>query len=135
MGINCQILVGSQLQQPDFDIVEIAPRSGSRVPLEVTQARTDKEGFLCMTEGELPNENGLARPLELSAAIASQVNEPLAAIALNAEASLRWLIRPKPDVREASDALRAIVREIQRASEAIQKILCATKRDENDEAA
>jgi hypothetical protein len=53
---------------------------------------------------------------------ARKVNEPLAAIALNAEASLRWLAHPKPDVREAIDALRAILREVERAGGMIQEI-------------
>jgi hypothetical protein len=39
-------------------------------------------------------------------ATAREVNQPLAAIAANAEASLRLLTRPKPDVREAIEGVR-----------------------------
>jgi C4-dicarboxylate-specific signal transduction histidine kinase len=126
MGINCRIPVEFRPvgipQQADFYIVEVAPRSASRVPLQVTQESTHKEGLLCMTQAQLPNANRLAKPLEINASTAREVIEPLAAIALNAEASLRWLTRTKPDVREAVDALRAIVRAVERASEALQQI-------------
>src|ERR1700730_3414308 len=38
---------------------------------------------------------------EMSASIAHEVNQPLTAIATNAEASLRWLSRDVPDIEEA----------------------------------
>jgi len=43
----------------------------------------------------------------MTASIAHEINQPLAAIATNASAALRWLTRTKPEVDEALAALRA----------------------------
>jgi len=75
-----------------------------------------------MTQAQLAHSNRLAKLLDISASTAREVNQPLAAIVANAEASLRLLTRPQPDVREAIDAIRAIVGEVERASRMIQRI-------------
>jgi C4-dicarboxylate-specific signal transduction histidine kinase len=56
---------------------------------------------------------------ELMASIAHEVSQPLAAIVVNATASLRWLDRRDPDAEEAKAAIRRIMREATRASEII----------------
>jgi two-component system sensor kinase FixL len=56
------------------------------------------------------------------AAIVDQLNQPLAAIALDAEASLQWLARENPNVPEAIKATQDILRGIQRASRIAQDI-------------
>ena len=58
----------------------------------------------------------------MSASIAHEVNQPLAAIVTNGEASLRWLGRGVPEINEALDATRNIVSEAHRASEVIRRI-------------
>ncbi len=42
----------------------------------------------------------------LTASIAHEVNQPLAAIATNGEAGLRWLARAEPDVAEARELIK-----------------------------
>lgn len=53
----------------------------------------------------------------MTAAIAHQLNHPLAAIIANAEAGLRWLGRPAPDHTETLDAIIQIIRNTQTAGE------------------
>ena len=66
---------------------------------------------------------------ELTASIAHEVNQPLAAIAAGGEASLRWLARPTPDVDEVRDLTRRVVADARRASEIIGRIRAmATRR-------
>ena len=48
----------------------------------------------------------------MTASIAHEVNQPLAAIVANANAALRWMARTPPDVAEARESLERIVREI-----------------------
>jgi signal transduction histidine kinase len=64
------------------------------------------------------------------AAIVDELNQPLAAIALGAEASLQWLTRENPNVPEAIKAIQGILRGVQRASRIAQGIrsLVATER-------
>ena len=44
---------------------------------------------------------------EMAASIVHEINQPLAAIAANADAGQRWLARERPDVDEARDASSA----------------------------
>ncbi len=54
--------------------------------------------------------------------IAHDVNQPLAAVVTNANAGLRWLNRPKPDVDEVQALLARIVRDGHRAGDLIAGI-------------
>lgn len=58
---------------------------------------------------------------EFSAAIAHEINQPLAAIEINSDAALRWLDRPQPDLGEARDAICRIIRDAGRAIEVIKR--------------
>lgn len=59
---------------------------------------------------------------ELTASIAHEVNQPLAAVVTNANASLRWLAIQPADIVEARQALERIVGEAKRASEIVGRI-------------
>src|SRR5262249_33083015 len=59
---------------------------------------------------------------EMSASIAHEVNQPLAAIVTNAESSLRWLSRQTPDMEEAAAGIRKIVTDAHRAGEVIRRV-------------
>jgi signal transduction histidine kinase len=58
----------------------------------------------------------------LSASIAHEVNQPLAAITTGGEAALRWLDRPNPDVEKVRELLKRVVSDARRASEIIDRI-------------
>jgi C4-dicarboxylate-specific signal transduction histidine kinase len=66
---------------------------------------------------------------ELSQNIAHEVNQPLAAIVVNAEAALRLLEEPEPDIEEVREALGDIVSDQKRASEVVQRIRALVKKD------
>jgi PAS domain S-box-containing protein len=59
---------------------------------------------------------------ELTASIAHEVNQPLAAIVTNGEASLRWLGRAEPDVSEARELATRMVADARRAADVISRI-------------
>lgn len=59
---------------------------------------------------------------ELTASIAHEVNQPLAAIATNGAASLRWMRRAEPDVDQALKLTERIVSDAQRAGDIISRI-------------
>ncbi|MDQ7823677.1 MAG: ATP-binding protein [Candidatus Eremiobacteraeota bacterium] len=66
----------------------------------------------------------------LTASIAHEVNQPLAAILINAEAALRLLARETPDLPEVRDALRDIVDDDRRAVEVILRLRGMLKKEE-----
>lgn len=59
---------------------------------------------------------------ELSGALAHELNQPLAAILLNAQAACVHLAAPKPNLREITEMLRDIVADDQRAGEVIHRL-------------
>ncbi len=58
---------------------------------------------------------------ELTASIAHEVNQPLAAIVSNGAASLRWLDRESPDLSEARTAIGRMIEDGKRASDIIAR--------------
>jgi len=68
---------------------------------------------------QLKREEYAAAMAELVAHIAHEVNQPLAAMAANANACTRWLQAQPPNIEEAHAASARIVRDARRASEVI----------------
>jgi PAS domain S-box-containing protein len=64
----------------------------------------------------------------LTVSIAHEVNQPLSGIVSNASASLRFLSGDAPNLEEAREAVRDIVRDGKRAGEIIARIRALTKR-------
>jgi len=59
---------------------------------------------------------------EMAASIVHEINQPLAAVAANANAGLRWLAASPPNLVEARAALKRIVNDTHRAHEVIDGI-------------
>jgi signal transduction histidine kinase len=59
---------------------------------------------------------------ELAASIAHEINQPLAAVVINANTCVRWLAGDSPNIAEAREAASRIVRDGTRAGEVISRI-------------
>jgi C4-dicarboxylate-specific signal transduction histidine kinase len=79
-------------------------------------------------EAELAHLNRVSMLGELAASIAHEVNQPLSGIVSNGSACLRFLARETPNVEEAREAARDIVRDGKRAGAVIARIRALTKR-------
>jgi signal transduction histidine kinase len=71
---------------------------------------------------ELGQMNRFATAGELSASIAHELRQPLAAIASYGSAGLNWLKKQVPDLNEARVSLEAVVRESHRADDVIKSV-------------
>ena len=71
-------------------------------------------------EADLAHMNRLTTMGELTASIAHEINQPLAAIVTQSEAALRFLNRDDPDLDEARDSLSSIMADGMRAGEVIR---------------
>jgi signal transduction histidine kinase len=71
---------------------------------------------------ELARASRLTTMGAMTASIAHEINQPLAAIAANANAGLRWLARASPDIEEVHAALKRINTDAHRAGEIIQSV-------------
>jgi C4-dicarboxylate-specific signal transduction histidine kinase len=94
--------------------------------------RSRAERALADAQAELERAARLTTLGVLAASIAHEVNQPLAAIVTNSEASLRWLANDAPNLKEATDALKRIDRDANRASHAIQRIRALIKEDKTE---
>jgi PAS domain S-box-containing protein len=65
---------------------------------------------------------------ELTASIAHEVNQPLAAVVANAEAGLRWLDRETPDLAAARRSVEWVINDGCRASEVIRRVRALAKK-------
>jgi PAS domain S-box-containing protein len=77
---------------------------------------------------EIAHMNRVAAMGELTASIAHEVNQPLAAILSNAQAASRFLGSESPDLAQVRDCLTDIVADDKRAGEVIRRLRSLLKR-------
>jgi len=87
-----------------------------------------REVSLREAQTELAHVSRVTTMGELSASLAHEVNQPLAGIVTNANASLRWLGGELPNLNEAREAIRRIIRDGNRAAEVISRMLALFKK-------
>ena len=102
------------------------PNTGRRVALatvcrDISQRRRT-ELTLSKAQQELAHASRVLSIGELTASLAHEINQPLAAIVTNADAARRWLERAVPNKKRAKLSLESIVRDGNRASAIIQRV-------------
>jgi C4-dicarboxylate-specific signal transduction histidine kinase len=95
--------------------------------MDVTERKRAEEA-LRNAQAELARVARLTTMGELVASIAHEINQPLAAVVTNGNASLRWLNRDKPDLDEARNALSRIVRDGMRMAEMVHGLRALAKK-------
>ena len=103
-------------------IVDISKRKQAEEKLR------QREVSLQEAQNELAHVSRVTTMGELAASIAHEVNQPLAGIVTNANASLRWLVRDSPNLAEACDAIRRIIRDGNRAGDVIARMRALLKK-------
>jgi PAS domain S-box-containing protein len=87
----------------------------------ITERRRAEEALRAM-QAELAHVNRVTTMGELSASIAHEVNQPIAATVTNAQAALRWLRAQPPDLDEVRASLSRIAEDGKRAGNVISGI-------------
>ncbi len=80
-------------------------------------------------QAQLAHANRVATIGQLTASIAHEVNQPIAATVANATAALRWLGAPAPNIEEVRLALGRILRDGHRAGEVISRTRTLIKKE------
>ena len=91
------------------------------VARDITE-RKRAEQALQESQATLARVTRIAAMGELTASIAHEINQPLAAVATNASAALHWLAAQPPNLEEAREAGRRAIHEVNRASGVIDRI-------------
>jgi len=92
------------------------------------------EGALRETQTHLAHVMRITTLGELTASIAHEVNQPLAAVVANAEACLRWLDRGTPDLDAARSSAESIINDGNRASEVIRRVRALANKNDIEKA-
>jgi two-component system sensor kinase FixL len=96
---------------------------------DITERRQVEDGLL-RAQGELAHVARVATLGELTASIAHEVNQPLAAVVTNGEACLRWLGRAVPDIGQARSSVEHMIRNGQRASEVVRRLRALSRKSD-----
>jgi NO-binding membrane sensor protein with MHYT domain/signal transduction histidine kinase len=89
--------------------------------MDVT-GRKRAEEALRQAQADLAHVSRVTTMGELTASLAHEVNQPIAAAVTNANTCVRWLTRDQPDLEEARAAALRIVKDGTRAAEIISRI-------------
>jgi PAS domain S-box-containing protein len=108
--------VGHPVSDASGDLVQFVGSS-----TDITERKRAEES-LRQAQADLARVNRVTTMGELTASLAHEVNQPIAAAVINAKTCLRWLTRNDPDVEEARAAAMRIVNDGTRAAEIISRI-------------
>ena len=97
------------------------------IAIERKHAREERER-LRQLQAELAHINRVTTMGELTASLAHEVNQPIAAAVTDANTCLRWLTRNQPDLEEARQAASRIVKDATRAGEIVGRIRLVFKK-------
>src|SRR5438477_8183279 len=95
--------------------------------MDVTVAKRAEEA-LRQAQADLAHINRVTTMGELTASLAHEVNQPIAAAVTDANTCLRWLTRDHPDLEEAREASSRVVKDATRAAEIIARVRLVFKK-------
>ena len=109
-----------EIRQPDQDLLAMMATIGSQIGQFIERKRTEEA--LHKAQAELAHVTRVTTLGEMTASIAHEINQPLAAVVNNANACLRWLAGPTPNLEEARKSAALITADGHRAGEIISRI-------------
>ena len=111
--------------------VLVGEADGRRLVLETNRDITERkqaEEAVRKAQAELNHVARVTTLGEMAASIAHEIDQPLSGVVINANASLRFLSGPSPNLEEVRDGLAAIARDGRRASDVIARIRALARR-------
>ena len=112
-------VVGHPVLSQSGDLVEFI---GTVMDVTERKRAEQERESLRQAQADLAHVNRVTTMGELTASVAHEVNQPIAAAVTNAKTCLRWLTRDQPDLEEARAAAMRIVNDGTRAAEIIKRI-------------
>jgi PAS domain S-box-containing protein len=119
-------VIGHPVPSPTGDFVEFVG-----TVIDITERKRAEESVR-QAQSDLARVNRVTTMGELTASLAHEVNQPIAAAVTNAKTCLRWLTREHPDVDEARAAAMRIVNDGTRAAEIIKRVRLLFKKETSE---
>jgi PAS domain S-box-containing protein len=111
--------VGRPVLSPSGELIEFV---GTVIDVTERKQAEEERERLRQAHEHLARVNQVTTMGELTASLAHEVNQPIAAAVTNANTCLRWLTRDQPDVEEARAAALRIVKDATRAADIVSRI-------------
>ncbi len=108
--------VGHPVLNASGDLVQFVGSS-----TDITE-RKHAEEALRQAQTDLAHASRVTTMGELTASLAHEVNQPIAAAVTDANTCLRWLTRDQPDLKEAREAASRMAKDATRAADIISRI-------------
>src|SRR5882762_9007925 len=110
---------GHPVRNPSGDLLEYVGTS-----IDVTERKRSEQALeaLRQAQADLAHVSRVTTMGELTASLAHEVNQPIAAASTNANTCLRWLAGDTPNIEEARAAAMRIVKDAKRAGEIISRV-------------
>ncbi len=113
-----------EIRQPDRDLLDMMATIGSQIGQFIE--RKQAEDALHHAQAELAHVTRVATLGEMTASIAHEINQPLAAVVNNATACLHWLAAQ--NLEEARQSAEFVIADGHRAGEIIDRIRALAKK-------
>ncbi len=117
--------VGHPVLSPSGELIEFV---GSVIDVTERKRAEEERERLRQAQADLAHFNRVTTMGELTASVAHEVNQPIAAAVTNANTCIRWLAASTPNVEEARDAAMRIVKDGTRAAEIVSRIRALFKK-------
>jgi PAS domain S-box-containing protein len=101
---------------------EFAGYIGSNIDVTDFKRVEEERERLRQLQAELAHRNRVATMGELAASLAHEINQPITGAAVNGRACVNWLECDAPNVTEAREAASAVVADVTRAADIIDRI-------------
>jgi C4-dicarboxylate-specific signal transduction histidine kinase len=134
-GSRVSVLIGAAMFEEDASqgvafVLDLTERKEAEAELAARRVEALRaEEQLVALQAELAHATRLTSLGELSASIAHEVGQPLAAIVTTGEACLRWLGNRTPQPEEVRACVELMISEGRRASEIVLRVRSLTKGD------
>jgi PAS domain S-box-containing protein len=111
-----------------YIVIKSPLRDAEGKPYAVCSIATDITEWKRL-QADLTRANRVSSMGELSASLAHEISQPIAAAVTNANSCLLWLSRDEPDLEEARAAASRIVQDGRRAGEIVKRVRLLFKQD------
>lgn len=111
-----------------LSLLEASQKQGVAFVLDLTERKQaeekvrESERRYREVQSELAHANRVATMGQLTASIAHEVNQPIAATVINAYAAQRWLSAQPPEIEEARQVLTRLINDANRAADVLGRI-------------
>ena len=94
---------------------------GSTMDVTERKHAEEQQERLRRLEADLAHMNRVTTMGELTASLAHEINQPIAAAVTDANTCVRWLTRDRPDLEEAREAAKRAIKDATRAADIIRQ--------------